>query len=149
MKMNMKMKKTAVLLAIVLASPAAFSDGYFSTLPIQVQLHQEAITIRHATTLLNHGASVTKMTPRVERIDVEVQNTAARMPKQFRTPFSNTRTQHVKPFAHNLPTKATRADILGNLEVAGQFTKMYMQVHANWLSCRLDPFSFMNCGLPY
>jgi hypothetical protein len=113
MKMKMKMKKTAVLLAFVLASPVAFAGGPVSTLPVQTQLHQEAITISNTTAMLNHGTPLTKMTPRVERIDFALQNTAAQM--------------HVKaPFAHmanKLPTKPTRAELLGNLKVAGQWVK--------------------------
>lgn len=94
-------------------SPLAFAGGPASSLPVNAQLQQEARAIHASIRMLKHGAPLAKMTPRVQRLDFALQNTAGQM--------------HVKAsFAHDanaLMTKPTRAALLENLKAAGQFVK--------------------------
>ncbi len=107
------MKKVMAVLALMAVPVLAFAGGPASNLPVKAQLRQEAQDIHVTMLLIEHGAPVAKMTPRVQRLDFALQNTTGQM--------------HVKAsFAHDanaLMTKPTRAALLENLKAAGQFVK--------------------------
>ncbi|BDB13382.1 hypothetical protein [Acidithiobacillus ferrooxidans] len=112
-------KSTAVLVLLAAtllgATPLAFAGGPGSNLPVNTQLHQDAMAIQRATVALQHGAPVAQIKRRVDRIDFALQNVAAQM---HITP--------VKPFvvdANSLFRKrhVTRADLLAALKTDAAF----------------------------
>ncbi|MBU2767778.1 hypothetical protein HAP94_16750 [Acidithiobacillus ferrivorans] len=107
------MKKVMAVLVLMAVPTLAFAGGPASNLPVQAQLHQEAQAIHADTAAIRHGIPLAKMTPRVQRLDFALQNTAAQM--HVKASFSH--------MANQLMTKPTRKALLGNLKAAGQWVK--------------------------
>lgn len=88
------MKKALVAIILTVTPALAFAGGPVSHLPVKVQLHQEARAAHRLIHALKHGVPVSKITPKVQRLDFALQNTAAQM--------------HVEAdFTHSLPTLVT------------------------------------------
>ena len=105
--MKVEMMKKALVALVLTATPAlAFAGGPVSHLPVKAQLHQEERDIHADIAAIRHGIPAAKMTQVVQRLDFELQNTAAQM--------------HVKAdFTHKasaLLKKPDRAALLKNLE---------------------------------
>ena len=109
------------LLALLGATPLAFAGGPASNLPVNTQLHQEAAAIRKATLALQHGAPVTKIRRRVDRIDFDLQNVAAQMHLTPAKPFA------IDANALFRKRHVTRAELLAALKTDADFVQAHIK----------------------
>lgn len=108
------MKKTLVAITLTITPALAFAGGPVSHLPVKAQLHQEARAAHRLIHALNHGAPVAKITPKVQRLDYALQNTANQLHMGPDTMFAQDANQLVG-------VSITKAALLDNLKVDAQW----------------------------
>ena len=108
------MKKVWITLILAAAPVMAFAGGPISHLPVKVQLHQEARAAHRLIHALKHGVPVSKITPKMQRLDYALQNTADQMHMSRDTMFAQDANQLVG-------VRITKANLLSNLKVDAQW----------------------------
>ena len=108
------MKKALITLVLTTIPVMAFAGGPVSHLPIKAQLHQEARAAHRLIHALNHDAPIAKITPKVQRLDYALQNTANQMHMGHDTMFAQDANQLVG-------VSITKAALLNNLKIDAQW----------------------------